>query len=269
MDHIGFSDIGFPHPQGDKKMRKQRTTLLAGIAALALIAGAGAASAQQTGNEEHGAKQPSAAAHEMNKTGGAMGQNSAAPTGTATKMDRNAVEQERGRMDQNAARENRAGGKMGQNEQDRNKGMTGREDNDRATSAQDRDRNAQRESTAEHNDRSGQAAERNDRNAAARDRDGLKGLQGNARVNVQINDHQRMRIRETVIDARGAPRIGHVAFNVTVGTVLPRSGVRIVPVTPALVEIDPSWRGLRYFIYEQDLVLVDPATMTIVAVVNV
>ena len=48
-------------------MKKQRMTLLAGIAALALIAGAGAAAAQQTGTDEHGGKQPSAASHEMNK----------------------------------------------------------------------------------------------------------------------------------------------------------------------------------------------------------
>jgi hypothetical protein len=88
-------------------------------------------------------------------------------------------------------------------------------------------------------------------------------------VNVQINDQQRTRMRQTVIDARGAPRVAHVDFNVTVGTVIPRSGVRIVPVPETLVTIDPSWRGLNYFIYEQELVLIDPATMTIVAVINV
>ena len=69
--------------------------------------------------------------------------------------------------------------------------------------------------------------------------------------------------------AHGAPRIGHIDFNVAVGTVIPRTGVRIIPVTLALVQIDPSWRGLRYFVYEQELVVVDPASMTIVAVVNV
>jgi Protein of unknown function (DUF1236) len=254
-------------------MRKQRTTLLAGIAALALIAGAGVASAQQTGNEGHGAKQPTAAAHEMNKTGGTMGQNTATAHGTATKMDqkaaeenkasskmdRNAAEQEHGKTEQNAAGENRTREKMGQNEQDRNKGLTGRERENRGMTAQEPERH---NGTAQRN-------ERNRQNTAERERNGLKGLQGNARVNVQINDQQRTRIRDTVIDARGAPRIGHVDFNVAVGTVIPRTGVRIVPVTPTLVEIDPSWRGLRYFVYEQELVLVDPTTMTIVAVVNV
>ena len=263
-------------------MRKQRKTLLAGIAALALIAGIGVAGAQQTGNEEHGAKQPGAEPHEMNKTGGAMGQSTSAPNGTATKMDqkaadenkaggkmdRNAAEQEHGKMNRNAAGEDRTGGKMGQNEQDRNKGMTGHEGPDRRMTTQERDRNDQHQGLAQHNERNRQAGQRNEQ-TTEQERNGLKGLQGNAGVNVQINDQQRTRIRETVIDARGAPRIDHVDFNVAVGTVIPRTGVRIVPVTPELVQIDPSWRGLRYFVYEQELVLVDPATMTIIAVVNV
>ncbi len=241
-------------------MRKQRTTLLAGIATLALIAGAGVAAAQQTGNEEHGAKQPGAASHEMNKTGGAMGQDTREPNGTATKMD------------QKGADENKAGGRMGQNEQDRNKGTIGHASSDRRMTAQERERNGQHQGIAQHNEHNRHAAQRNERNGqttAERERNGLKGLQGNARVNVQINDQQRTRIRETVIDARGAPRIDHVDFNVAVGTVIPRTGVRVVPVTPVLVQIDPSWRGLRYFVYEHELVLVNPATMTIVAVVNV
>jgi len=288
-------------------MRKQRNTLLAGIAALALIAGAGAASAQQTGSEAHGAKQPNAASQQMNKGGGTMGENTGARHGTAGKMNQNAAEENRagGKMDQNAAEENKAGekmgrnaaeenktgGKMGQNatEETRGKGkmghtaqqqnrgkMTqrsaqydrtkqqttgGREGNKRQTTAQERDRFGNQN-----------AAQRNEPNAqttAAQERNGLRGLQGNAGVNLQLNDEQRTRIRETVIDARGAPRIAHVDFNVAVGTAIPRTGVRIVPVTPALVQIDPSWRGYRYFIYEEELVLVDPATMTIVAVITV
>jgi hypothetical protein len=275
-------------------MRKERNALLAGIAALALIAGTGAASAQQTGNEAHGAKQPNAASPQMNKGAGTMGENAGAQNGTAGKMNRNAAEENRagGKMDQNAAEENKAGGKTGQNaaEETRNKGkmghtaeqqnrgkMTqhsaqydrnkqrttaGREANTRQTTAQQRERFGNHYNAAQRNERNGQ-------NTAAEERNGLKGLQGNARVNVQLNDQQRTRIRETVIDARGAPRIDHVDFNVAVGTVVPRTGVRIVPVPANLVRIEPAWRGLNYFVYEQELVLIDPATMTIVAVVTV
>ena len=259
-------------------MRKQRNTLLAGIAALALIAGTGVASARQTENE-HGAKQPNAASQQMNKAPGAMGENAGAPNRMGGKMDQKAAEENKtgDKMDQNAAQEHKAGGKMGQNAQqqsrskmtqhsaryDRNKQRTtaGRESSKRQTTAQQRER-FNHQNAAQRNERNGQTT-------AERERNGLKGLQGNARVNVQLNDEQRTRIRETVIDARGAPRINHVDFNVAVGTVIPRTGVRIVPVPATLVSIEPAWRGLRYFVYQQELVLIDPATMTIVAVVYV
>jgi hypothetical protein len=265
-------------------MRKHRTTLLAGIGALALIAGAGVASAQQ--NEEHGAKQPPAASHEMNK-GGAMGHTTAAPNGAAGnrmdrsaadqnpgkmdqkaaeekkavgKMDRNAADEDHGKMDRNAADENKAGGKPGQNAEPNKM--------DHGTTAQDRERSDRHDEMAQPNERNGQAAERNDRNGqnTAEQRNEPR---GNARANVQLNEQQRTRIRETVLNAGGAPRLAHVDFNVAIGTVIPRTGVRIVPVPETLVTIDPSWRGLSYFVYEDEIVLIDPATMTIVAVINV
>jgi Protein of unknown function (DUF1236) len=258
-------------------MRKQRNTLLAGIAALALIAGTGAACAQQTDNQEHGAKQPNAASQPMNKGGAAMGENGGAQN-TGGKMGENAAEENKagGKINQNAAEENRNNSKMGQNaEQHRSMTqhsvqnrhgtqhtMAGREGNKRQTTAQERERFGNQQNAVQRNERNGQAT-------AAGERNGLQGLQGNARVNVQLNDEQRTRIRETVINARGAPRIDHVAFDIAVGTVVPRTGVRFVPVPETLVTIEPAWRGLRYFIYEQELVLIDPATMTIVAVVTV
>jgi hypothetical protein len=269
-------------------MRKQRNTLLAGIAAVALIAGAGAASAQQTGNEEHGAKQPNAASQQMNKGGATMGENAGAQNKMGGKMGQNTAEEKGvGKMDRNAAQEKSTASKMSQKAEQTHRNMTqhsaqslkrnqhtmaGREGNKRQMTAQERERFGNHQNAAQRNERNGQTALRNQRNGQAtaeQERNGLKGLQGNARANVQLNDQQRTRIRETVIDARGAPRIDHVDFNIAVGTVVPRTGIRFVPVTPALVQIEPAWRGYDYFIYEQELVLIDPATMTIVAVVYV
>jgi len=90
-----------------------------------------------------------------------------------------------------------------------------------------------------------------------------------AQARVTLNEEQRTRIRDTVINAHGAPRVGSVNFGVTVGTVIPRGGVEIVPVPETLVLIEPRWRGFSYFIYESELVIVDPRDMTIVAVVPV
>ena len=71
--------------------------------------------------------------------------------------------------------------------------------------------------------RGGTAAEQQNRTgapstSAQRGRTGTEGLQGNATgMNVQLNEKQRNEIRTTVINGRGAPRVSHVDFDVTVG----------------------------------------------------
>ena len=95
-------------------------------------------------------------------------------------------------------------------------------------------------------------------------------LQSNASgVNVKLNDEQRNEIRTTVIDKSGAPRVGHVDFDVAVGTVVPREHIHVVPVPETLVRIEPEWRGYLYFVYEDDVVIVNPRDMKIVAVLAV
>jgi len=56
---------------------------------------------------------------------------------------------------------------------------------------------------------------------------------------------------------------------VTAGTIVPRGSVEIVTVPEALVEIEPEWRGFLCFVYLEEIVLIDPGDMTIVAVVAV
>jgi hypothetical protein len=57
-------------------------------------------------------------------------------------------------------------------------------------------------------------------------------------------------------------------INVSVGNPLPPS-VSFAPVPPALVRIEPAWRGLAYFLFGEEIVLVNPRTRRIVAVVRV
>jgi Protein of unknown function (DUF1236) len=87
--------------------------------------------------------------------------------------------------------------------------------------------------------------------------------------NLQLNDQQRSTIRNSVIDAQGAPRVDHVNFDVTVGTLVPRNDVHVVTVPETLVRIEPRWRGYLYFVYEDEVVIVNPRDMRIVAVVTV
>jgi hypothetical protein len=63
--------------------------------------------------------------------------------------------------------------------------------------------------------------------------------------------------------------VGRVDFDVTVGTVIPQDRNQVVAVPETLVQIEPEWRGFLYFVYEDEVVIVDPSDMRIVAVVPV
>jgi Protein of unknown function (DUF1236) len=69
------------------------------------------------------------------------------------------------------------------------------------------------------------------------------------------------------VKERSAPRVDRVDFNVSVGTRVPRS-VHFVPVPRSIVEIEPSWRGYDYFMIGDQIIIVDPRSMEIVAVID-
>ena len=95
-----------------------------------------------------------------------------------------------------------------------------------------------------------------------------KVLQENvARTNVQLSAEQRAQIRKAIIEARNAWRVSSVDFDLAVGLVVPRGPVQVVPVPDLLVQIKPEWRGLLYFVYDSEIVIVDPGDMRIVAIV--
>jgi hypothetical protein len=76
---------------------------------------------------------------------------------------------------------------------------------------------------------------------------------------------QRTKIRETVI--KTGPRVTNVTFAVNVGTVVPET-VRVVAVPEVIIEVHPEWRGFLYFVYEDEIVIVD-RSHKIVAVIAV
>ncbi|MEA2937168.1 MAG: hypothetical protein QOC56_672, partial [Alphaproteobacteria bacterium] len=76
---------------------------------------------------------------------------------------------------------------------------------------------------------------------------------------------QRTKIRETVI--KTGPRVTNVNFTVNVGTVVPET-VRVVAVPEVIIEVHPEWRGFLYFVYEDEIVIVD-RSHKIVAVIAV
>src|SRR6476646_4892031 len=91
------------------------------------------------------------------------------------------------------------------------------------------------------------------------------GQQGGQSGTASLTTEQRTHIRETVI-TRG-PKVTNVNFSVRVGTVVPRT-VHLVEVPSVLIEVYPQYRGREYFVYQDEIIIVDD-DMRIVAVLTV
>jgi hypothetical protein len=91
------------------------------------------------------------------------------------------------------------------------------------------------------------------------------GAAGSGAVN--LTTEQRTTIRQTVLTSN-APRATNINFAINVGTVVP-SSVRVVEVPDTIVRIQPRWKGYRYFVYNDEIIIVEPRTLKIVAVLDV
>jgi len=83
---------------------------------------------------------------------------------------------------------------------------------------------------------------------------------------VNLTTEQRTKVREVVIHRSDAPRVNNVNFSINVGTVVPRT-VHVVPLPAEVVEITPEWRGYDYFLVGDQIVIVEPGSLRIVAVI--
>lgn len=89
---------------------------------------------------------------------------------------------------------------------------------------------------------------------------------GSASINLTVE--QKNRVRDTVIRSSSAPRLSNADFSITIGTVVPRR-VRFAALPPMLIQIHPAWRGYQYFLVGDQIVVVNPRTLRIVAILEV
>ena len=291
---------------------RTRHTLLAGVAALALFAASGIASAQQTQQDQKGGAAQSSMHSQRSQQGAKNQTANQGMKNQGAQQSKNQNAMSRQSSGQNAQNESkmqsgqRNAGKMsnagkseksrnaqaqkqnGQKsfnrsaqEQKQNKGAT-----NRTAQGQQKQLNAQSKTTQSKNGQfATQQGNKTQRGTSTAQRnEQLKGLQGSTRApmqgasteqrnggaaNVSLNDQQRTKIRETVINSRSAPRVRNVDFSVNVGTVVPRGHIHLVRVPETLIRIEPRWRHYLYFVYNDEIVIVDPRSMKIVDVLPV
>ena len=212
-------------------------SLLAAIAAAGLVAGTIAVSAQGTQSPGGGS----------------------AP---AEKMDRGSPREERGTP-----------------RQEDQKASPQREDQKASPQREDQKASPRREGQKATPQREGQkAAPQQEGQKAAPQREGQKaapqregatqeGRTGGA--GAELSTEQRTEVRQTILQSGNVPRISRseVNINISVGTVVPRS-VRLVSIPERIVRIRPAWRGFLYFVVEDEIIVVEPGSLKIVAVIS-
>jgi hypothetical protein len=241
--------------------------LMIAVAATALIAGTSAGFAQQQGGAPGGAP----AGQSVPKSSGQTVGQSAGPggmqKGAETKGGKNAAE-ERGEQNKSnragEAQPNRNRETTGQAPQNERKETQTNERGENRTEGNKATNGATEERRLEQNRATEERGGDNDRNRTTTDQ-GAAPNKGN--VSVNITPEKRTQIHQVFIKERSAPRVDRVEFDLSVGTAVPRS-VRFVAVPNTIVAIEPSWRGYDYFMVGDQIVIVDPRSMEIVAIIE-
>jgi len=234
-----------------------RTKMLVAGATVVLMAGMGVAIAQQEAPRNApaekiappGAKQPSAAPHQNGGVSNAPGARHEGPstTGQAPKEDRNqATEQNKNKSDQGRSKTERT-------EQNRTTGQAPKED---------------RTNRASEQNKSEQDRSKTERTEENRTTTGQGAAETRTNVNVNIAPEKRTQIHEIIVKEQNAPRVTSVNFDLSVGTRVPRS-VRFAALPSTIVSIQPELRGYDYFMVGDRIVVVNPRTMEIVAIIDV
>lgn len=251
-------------------MTIKANTVLAGTTAIALLTGVSFAIAQSSGGHQGGASSgatqatPGGSRSGMGAEGGGAGTN--AP---ADRMESPKSGSHSGGMSNDRASETRHNQQTGENEREHsrqprgNTGQTGR-------------------GQAEHNERMGHdertgrdermgrgASERNGQDSRQGASEHTRGNTGSAPSKVNVTTKQRTEIRSKLVGQSSGARLkrSDVHFSLSVGTKVPHS-VHVRDLPADIVEIVPAYRGYKYVLVGDEIVIIDPATLEIVAVIT-
>jgi hypothetical protein len=113
------------------------------------------------------------------------------------------------------------------------------------------------------------AQDRNQREDRAQDKSAPKGGattgQGAAGSGGSLTSEQRTKI-STSIRQTNVTKVTNANFNISVGTVVPRT-VTLHALPPTVIEVYPQWRSYRFVLVEDEIVIIEPGSYRIVAVI--
>ncbi len=107
---------------------------------------------------------------------------------------------------------------------------------------------------------------RSERSGVKSERSAERASKHTERLSASLKSSQKTRLSNAVsrIDVKS---VTHVNFNVSVGTVVPRTVV-LHPVPEAIVDIIPAYRDYDFFVVRDEIVIVEPRSQRIVDVIE-
>jgi hypothetical protein len=90
--------------------------------------------------------------------------------------------------------------------------------------------------------------------------------QGAASTSASLTTEQRSKISAS-FKQQDAPRANNVNFNTEIGTAIP-GNIRRAPLPATVIDVYPVWRGYEYVMVGDEILIIDPMTLRIVAVIE-
>lgn len=276
------------------------------VAALALIAGTGLANAQGTmknesggagaqpmqhsqssgGAAEHGSSMGKESTHEKGTVGQAGGSSTMKSGTSAEEKSSGAAKDERsGReMNKNAAEEKSGATKSqrtdehAQGQQDKSKSMSQDTGKSGAKDQKDMKAEGSKSGTSTNNAENKKGTEtRTDQNAQgqtgtstnqnAQGQSSTNTTVGQAGAGAKLSTEQRTQITSVIREEHVRP-VTNVNFSISVGTRIPREGIELHALPSRVVTIYPEWRTYKFVLIKEEIVIINPDTYEIVAVLN-
>jgi hypothetical protein len=86
------------------------------------------------------------------------------------------------------------------------------------------------------------------------------------RAAVNLSTEQKTKVRTVIREKVKAQPLTNVNFSISVGTRVPRE-VRYYPLPAEIVEIHPAWRGYHFILVNDQIVIIEPSSFEIVAII--
>lgn len=253
------------------------------VAALALIAGTGFANAQGTGTKDYGSGQQTQ--HSTQPSGersGSMGKQESMDK--QDKQDKGTVGQAGGMKDQPGAHDKSTQSdkmnkdqpgatheKSTQSEKSSTVGQSPRSDEkSKGSMSKETETKGSKDMKAQGQEDRMNAPGHQGSQSQTQTQTGTERSQtttGQAGAGAKLSTEQRTQITSVIREEHVQP-VSNVNFSISVGTRIPREGIELHALPSRVVTIYPEWRTYKYVLVKDEIVIINPDTYEIVAVLN-